>query len=402
METIETALRISYLINAHLRGTISDIEEQELQKWLTSKADNRAHFDSTYQQDILQQKMQDYQHVDKASVWRKTSDKIQNELEQQPKNKNLRQLFQKITTAAAAVLLLSLGTYYILLRQPDTQQQNEIAQTEIADLPAGTNRAILTLENGQSIDLSEQETGIVMNGESITYKDGSPILSRPEESQTLTLHTPKGGRYELTLSDGTKVWLNAASTLRYPARFNGQERRVQLDGEAYFEVAHQSNSTFKVASSVQEVSVLGTHFNVKAYTDEPLITTTLLEGSVRVINTAAQASSALLKPGQQSTLSSSGQLKVSTASTEDAIAWKENIFVFHHTGLQTILLELSRWYNFNIDIHTIPNNELYGEIPKDLPLSEVLKVLSDISGYRFKLIKDETTKEERRLLLINN
>ncbi|MDB5087420.1 MAG: FecR family protein, partial [Mucilaginibacter sp.] len=188
-----------------------------------------------------------------------------------------------------------------------------------------------------------------------------------------TVSTPRGGHYQVILPDGSQVWLNAASSIRFPTAFTDKERKVEISGEAYFEVAKNKALPFVVKVNSSEVRVFGTHFNVMAYTDEAAIKTTLLEGSVQFSNGSA---SCMLKPGEQSELTKSGQVKViSGVDVDNAIAWKNNMFDFENTDIESVMRQLSRWYDVDVVYNKKVNDRFFAEIPSSSKLSEVLKAL---------------------------
>ncbi|HEY9195949.1 MAG TPA: FecR domain-containing protein, partial [Mucilaginibacter sp.] len=221
----------------------------------------------------------------------------------------------------------------------------------------GSNKAILTLANGKKISLTDARKGQIINQQGILISktasgqlvytivdDGKTGANSPAEMQYNTMETPRGGQFQLLLPDGTRVWLNAASSLKYPVNFTASsERKVELSGEAYFEVTHNKERPFRVVTSRQVVEVLGTHFNVNAYADEPNTKTTLLEGAVKV---TGGANTALLKPGQEANLTDN--FKVADVDTDEAIAWKNGYFRFDDERLETIMRKISRWYNVDV------------------------------------------------------
>ena len=243
------------------------------------------------------------------------------------------------------------------------QPQQQIAQNQKRDIAPGGNKAILTLANGQKIVLTGAKNGLVaMQGNMAVQKtvDGKLIYQPGANSDSQnsaaalsynTLTIPKGGQSWLTLADGTRVLLNADTKLTYPTAFTGKTREVTLNGEAYFEVAHNDKQPFKVITKGQIVQDIGTHFNINAYDDEPAVRTTLLEGSVKVTH---NAQSEILKPGQQAVLKADA-LQVSEVNTEAAIAWKNGYFMFDSENIQSIMRKVSRWYNVTI--------EYQGDIP---------------------------------------
>jgi len=250
---------------------------------------------------------------------------------------------------AAAVLLLIGAATLFFLRAPKTP-------APVAEILPGGNKAILTLANGNTISLDQTaEENIAQQGNSrISKMAGGQLVYRPQGATTTTeyntLTTPRGGQYQLVLPDGSKVWLNALSSVRFPAAFTGKERKVTIQGEVYFEVAANEQAPFQVsiANSPTSIEVLGTHFNISAYTDDPFIKTTLLQGKVRVSSEGA----VLLQPGQQAVLRNSpGKQPVSllkAADTEAAVAWMNGYFQFQQADVKIVMQQIARWYDVSI------------------------------------------------------
>lgn len=296
---------------------------------------------------------------------------------------------------AAAILLGVLMAGWLVKRY--TKDRSPIVENQI-DVAPGGNKATLIVENGGTIDLSETTTGIVI-GNDITYMDGTPVQQQNgtalsgERISQLVLTTPKGGTYRVTLSDGTTVWLNAASSLKYPNRFTGNERTVALVGEAYFEVS--KGVPFKVVSRGQTVEVLGTQFNVSAYADEQQVQTTLVEGVVQIA-AESQPEVMQLQPGEQSTLTAT-HLEKSRVSIASVVSWKEGLFSFHETELRVVMNQLSRWYDVKVEYQgTIPPTFYYGAISRKETLSAVLDLLRQ-SGLNFRI--DKTTGINKVIVL---
>ncbi|SMD04049.1 FecR family protein [Pedobacter africanus] len=304
--------------------------------------------------------------------------------------------WKKLSVAAALLLVFGAGFYFYNQKESKTSWY----QSYTTAVQPGSNRATLTLANGQVIALDDAGNGKLAEqaGISITKtKDGQLVYTvtngaAGSNKETInTIATPKGGQYQVNLPDGSRVWLNAASSLRYPVHFTGAERRVTLTGEAYFEIAkvysaalsqadgatqRRLQAPFIVLTDKQQVTVLGTHFNINAYADEPAVKTTLLEGAVRINRTAAPAAALVLKPGEQSTIAS-GQLNVAAVNTEEAIAWKNGMFMFKDADLKTVMRAIARWYD--VEVHyegTLPDKEFSGDIYRNLDLNQVLSVLS--------------------------
>jgi transmembrane sensor len=308
-----------------------------------------------------------------------------------PKNKNkVIRLWPRIAAAASIVITLAAGLYfYKASRQQDGDARKGDLYT--TDIKPGKNIATLTLADGKNIKLSDTKTGVVISASKLTYNDGSLVndsapatgLSPLGTPENLTVRTPRGGTYQVVLPDGTKVWLNADSKISFPKQLVGLERRVILEGEAYFEVSKSYTSirgkrirrSFIVETKAQHVEVLGTHFDVNAYADEESTKTTLLEGAVRVTDYNAGKIPRLLKPDQQSILTNSG-FKVIQTNAEDAIAWKNGYFKFNGENVESIMRKLSRWYDIEVvyqgDLGTVM---FEGEIPRNTSLPNMLKVL---------------------------
>lgn len=307
--------------------------------------------------------------------------------------------------AAAAIILVAVSAGLYFLNRPAKLQPVSKVQPNI--LPGG-NKAILTLADGSKITLDDAAHGEIAkqagmsivkapNGQLIysiaksqpsTSADG--LFGRANNSEILynTIETPKGGQYQINLPDGSKVWLNAASKLRFPASFTGNERKVELSGEAYFEVAKIASPAgtskknaaipFKVVSENHVVEVLGTHFNINAYPDELSIKTTLLEGSVKVLQPASN-NSQLLMPGQQARVAET--IRVVNTDTQEAIAWKNGVFEFKSQSIASIMRQISRWYDVEVLYQgNIAGETFSGSISRYASVTEVLEML-ELTGY---------------------
>lgn len=295
-------------------------------------------------------------------------------------------LYSIIRWSAAAIVLFALS-FIIYQRLFTVKHQNseQIAQHQRykEDILPGGNKAILTLANGSKIILDNAQNGVLATqGNTNVKKTGSGTLVYNMASANVnvpstsinTISTPRGGQYQIILPDGSKVWLNAASSLKFPTAFTGSVRNVELVGEAYFEVAKNKEMPFKVKVNNMEVQVLGTHFNIMAYQDEANIKTTLLEGSVRIKN---GSSTAMLMPGQQAVLNrTANSLKVNQANTDEAVAWKQGLFVFNDEDIQAVMRKVSRWYDVDVTYEgNMAGKDFTGTVSKFKNASEVLKML---------------------------
>jgi len=299
--------------------------------------------------------------------------------------------FRRVAAVAASVLLLlTAGGYWLLHRRP-TQQ---IAQNKQNDIAPGRNQATLTLANGQTIILNKGLTGklaqqgntlVQVNaGNDITYTPGH--AEKQVEYNTLTTKRGEESPYPLVLADGTKVWLNAASSIRFPTAFNGKTREVTITGEAYVEVAHNAAKPFRLITRGQTIEDIGTHFDVNAYEDEPAIKTTLLEGSVKVIMANSPTKGVILQPGQQSLVDNS-TLKVRDADVDQVVAWRNGKFLFDDEPLAGIMRQVSRWYNVDVSYEDagLKTKRFGGVTARFASVSELLNTLEMTGKVKFTI-----------------
>jgi transmembrane sensor len=290
--------------------------------------------------------------------------------------------------AAAAILLLTVGLYFLKSKQTNF----DTSQAKISnDIKPGGNNAVLTLSNGTRIMLNDAKNGkLAVQGSASVVKLANGELKYNQNGTTEgapvynTMSTPRGGQYKLQLPDGTIVMLNSESSITFPIAFKGKVRNVSLTGEAYFEVAKNKKMPFHVSFGDQQVEVLGTHFNISAYKDQPVYKTTLLEGSVRI---SRGKENQLLVPGQQAIYKSDGQaFAVNEVDIEDVIAWKNGLFQFDNTELEQVMLQLSRWYNVEVEYDgPKPVLNFTGAVKRDNNLSRVIKILESTGGVKFTI-----------------
>ncbi len=318
--------------------------------------------------------------------------------------------FLRRIAAAAAIIILVTGGLAIYF------SHNRASKTSIAkitnsparyknDLAPGGNKAILTLADGSQIVLDSVKNGNIgtqANSNILKFKNGE-LAYKPQDAKTARedntetkyniVSTPKGGQYQIILADGTKVWLNAASSIRFPAAFTGNERQVEITGEAYFEVAalykaaggnkEKEKIPFVVFVNGIQVQVLGTHFNINAYDDEASVRTTLLEGSIKVVK---GNSFTFLKPGNQSEVDRDGKMKlIAESNTEEAVAWKNGMFEFRSAGIETIMRQIARWYDVDIEYQKKVNEKFYAEIPRNTHASALFKILEATGAVHFEI-----------------
>lgn len=315
-----------------------------------------------------------------------------------PKKYSRKNLWYGSVAAAMLIVIVSAGIYHRYFSL--AQEKNITAYAIPSDILPGGNKARLTLANGLKVVLDSVRTGLLINEgnatilkkmdgqieyrskvnrwHELTVRDTSAVVYN-------TISTPRGGKYQVILSDGTQVWLNAASSLRFPVTFSGKERAVELTGEAYFEVAKNKFLSFKVISTGQTVQVLGTHFNISSYPDEASVKTTLLEGKVEVIKNKT-FEKRILKPGYEANIGTqSTGIGMSKVEATKAVAWKEGMFSFKNADIKSILRQAARWYDVEVRYKgKTPNEKFTGEIPSNLPASMFLEMLS-FAGIKFEI-----------------
>lgn len=364
------------LLQKYQDGTLSDGDKDKLEAWYLHKAINS---NKRLSDDELNDS---YEHL-KSKLPLKKKVKVVS-------------MWPRVAVAASITLLLGSAIFYF---SASKQQNQNIQVVEKAkEIAPGGNKGILTLSNGKQIILSditsknviakegeEEEVTIKMDENGvITYViNPNSDTSKEDVNSFNTLSTPTGGQYNIVLADGTKVFLNAVSSIKYPTQFNGDQRMVELEGEAYFEVAKNKNKPFLVNSDNQTIEVLGTHFNVHAYNNESVVKTTLLEGSVAV---SYKNQKTVLKPGQQSNTSSNfNKILIKEVDTEEAIAWKNGRFKFDNADLKSVMKQLERWYGIKVEYRgDVSDVRFNGGTFRNKNLSEVLKVL-ELSNIKFKV-----------------
>ena len=302
--------------------------------------------------------------------------------------------------AAAALVIVIAGAYAWFSNTTNTIPSEKQRPVAVNDLPPGNNKATLILSNGKKIELLHSDEKLSDRNVQINSTDGELVYNgdqAPAASKTKlfynTMTTPRGGQYKLSLPDGTKVWLNASSSITFPTAFADSERRVDITGEVYFEVAHNAASPFYVKVQDMELKVLGTHFNINSYTDEDMMKATLLEGRVSISLIASDDNSirqsVMLKPGQQAQVmvnSTGKKISVqSDADLEQTVAWKNGVTSFKNADIKAIMRQVARWYDVDIAYEgSIPVSTFSGEVPRQANVSKVLNIL-DYAGIRCRV-----------------
>jgi ferric-dicitrate binding protein FerR (iron transport regulator) len=375
--------RIKDLIIKHLKDELTVEEQLELREWIDCSDDNREIFHQLTDPEKLNEDLKEYYEA-KINIWKKVDARIKVPDLSSP---TVRPLWPRIRVyvVAASLLIIFATSYFWLasLFHAPSKARPASAPVVAQDVAPGGNRATLTLGDGATIVLEKTVNGsLAVQGAAhvskeknlLSYTAGTEKVNSPAILYN-TLTTPRAGQFQVVLPDGTKVWLNNASSLRYPTSFAGHARLVELSGEGYFEVAKNVSKPFSVKLHDATVHVLGTSFNVMAYDDEPGIKTTLITGKVSI---AAAAKQSVLSPGEQGIVDHSGAITIlKDADTEAAIAWQRGFFQYANANISDVLRQLARWYDVEV-VFTIPIPENYtfdGEIDRSLNLSRILKHL---------------------------
>ncbi|RAJ08630.1 FecR family protein [Chitinophaga skermanii] len=387
--------RIAALLHKKLVGeTLLAEEQQLLEDWASQSADNAALLNKIQNEASVHKMLQTWYNIEQNREENKGRFFSQlaalSKESQQPKFNFFKSRI--VRYAAAAVVLMGVSTYALLhsdLHQPATRKV--VALKETTPIAPGRDGAILTLADGSQLVLDSAGNGVVasQNGANVVLQNGQLTYNaadlQPGEIVYNNVRTPKGRQFKLVLPDGTKVWLNAASSIKYPTAFSGKERHVELQGEAYFEVAQNEQLPFKVQTGeATEIQVLGTSFNINAYTNEHSIRTTLLEGAVRI---NAYSHTATLKPGQQAAVKPqlSQMVILNAVDTDQILAWKNGLFNFENASLDEIMRQLERWYDIEVVYEKgIPAARFGGWINKQNTLQDVLQILES-SNVHFHL-----------------
>ena len=368
--TLAERKKIARIISSSLLQLTSEKEETELQRWVQEKEENRRMLERLKEGSYSGKALSEFGHYRTSRDWKQVKSRI-------TKRKRQRLWRRQLAYAALVAFLLGLGSIFYYLNTP-THSRPSTWEEPFA--PGGT-KALLTLSDGSHIELPETtglsqekhlEENLIHDGKQLVYTP--PADDRPEKNHIL--QTPRGGEYHLTLSDGTQVWVNAASSLSYPDHFSGEERRVKLDGEAYFEVSHDTAKPFIVEVSDLTVRVLGTSFNVSAYREEEH-RATLVTGRVSV---SSGEETREIKPGEQALLTPQG-FSVFPVDITNYVSWKERRFVYKNKPLKEIFRDLERWYDVSIIFldDEIEQLKLTANLPKYENMDKILEVIEYIA-----------------------
>lgn len=353
---------------------VSEAEQALLETWLQRSAANQQLFSNLMDDRFVFEHLKVMKQWDIPAFSAALVQKIREQQSPAPVRRLQSPWIRRI--AVAASLLFIAGAAWFIFRPAPGDQPT--TQPTVAAIEGASNKARLTLSDGRVIELDTLRDGSIaaVTGNAIQKSNDQLIYNNTGEASSNTLTTPRGGKFRLTLPDGTKVWMNSASSLTYPTAFNGKSRTVDLSGEAYFEVARNAKQPFKVTIRDLSVNVTGTHFNVNGYEEEGQILTTLVEGGVQVQRNQQVQS---LKPGQQAIVQKSANtITVSAANIKQVLAWKDGLFIFDGKQKSEILRELSRWYDIEIEDKSGHSATTYsGVLNRSLSLEELLDLLRE-------------------------
>jgi hypothetical protein len=379
MKSMKTYKEIPSLLSKALLGMLSEEEKRALQQWREESPENEQLYGSVMNTGYIVQKSREVANVDIVNGY-------MNVLQKRKRNVRVRRIRRIVSVAAGVVLpLLAVVLWY------GTRQKSDVPEQVASVIRHGEVKAELVLADGTTRILSsgvtdslfvQQGASIVVQDQGVSYQGDSSVV----EERYNTLRVPRGGEYSITLSDGTIVYLNAESELRYPVKFVGEDRRVYLSGEAYFDVVHDKAHPFVVDVKNSTVRVLGTSFDVRAYADEDEVLTTLVQGSVRF---SAGKESVILEPGEQVVLDKSGRLETREVDTYLYTAWKDGVFAFKRQRLEEIMKVVARWYDVNVFWENVSQKEVTftGKMKRYDDFSKVVEML-EMTGNTEFMIKE--------------
>lgn len=390
MKPLDHRQELIHIFRKYLDGTATPEEKKFVEAWYESfekepeELDHYSEAEQQFLENRMEQVIRRHSQDDAPhSLWKELAHAVS---------------FGRV--AAAAVLIFSLVGSWYYFTYKNVQQPSEAATRP--DLAPGSNRAVLTLSDGSQIALDNASTGMLARqGSTLIHKVEDGLVSYTGEDSHAsegfnTITAPAGGKYSVVLPDGSRVWLNSESSITFPTAFPAHERLVKITGEAYFEIAKEVRRPFSVqVGNLQKVKVLGTHFNINAYRDEAEIATTLLEGSVEITSSAGNTGPVMLKPGEQAAFSGSGRINVrDDINTEEIVAWKNGMFQFEKADIESVMRQLSRWYNVEVVYEgALPSKTFSGKIDRSVNASEALDILSFTGlNFRIEALPEESKK----------
>jgi ferric-dicitrate binding protein FerR (iron transport regulator) len=388
MEKLYSLFKVAEWIAKEKSGNLSEPEKEQLQYWLNENEQNKAVYERLQDEDVLVNELKELEKLDKEKAFQRIEKII---AESKPKSIKL---FPKYLKYAAAIAAIAVGSYFIIHKNIEPAKQ-DVAQVVINP---GIQKAILVTDNGNEIQLDssgikqivkDDMANVVQSGSTLSYIQVDSPSTKQVTVAYNTLITPRGGEYKLIMSDGTEVLLNSGSKLRYPMVFNGNSREVELEGEAFFKVAKMQEKNFVVKTDKVNVTVYGTVFDVFAYDNDDKVRTTLVEGSVGVsINGNTTNKGVKIKPGQQFSYDkSNGNNQTQEVDVERYVAWTKGMFVFEDESIESILRDLSRWYDFDYEFkdESLKNQRFTINLGRYSNASRILEMISASSNLKFQL-----------------
>jgi transmembrane sensor len=385
---MDEAKRVGYLVAGYLKNTLTEEEKDELDAWVTASDENMRFF----------VKLTDEKNIEKGLKERGIydADKAVERLKQKIAGKYRRPATRiplwAIGIAACVVLLVGL---FVVLNRTENRPSVSPPLVTTKDVAPGTSTAVLTLSDGRTLGLDTIRGSIagISGATAVNSNGGIAYSTAADQSSSInTISTPRGGQYQLALSDGSKVWLNAASSVKFPTAFNGKDRKVEITGEAYFEVAHDPYKAFYVEANGAEIKVLGTHFNVNAYDNEDATRVTLLQGSVRVNNDKGATT---IQPGQQAVVATGREPAVTTTpDLDEVMAWKNGVFEFKDASIEEIMKQVERWYNVRVTYEAKPSYHFNASIKRDVPVSKLFRLLELTDQVHFTIDNNTITVKQ--------
>jgi len=370
--------RILTLLNKYRQNDISPDELHELQRWAANHpAYRKLLADFSPNRPITSEpEWADYVASGSSMSFQDLLDRMTSQ-----KSKTRKRHIAWLSAAASIVVIGFCSLYFL-------NQQATPYDEQVTEVTPGSKKAVLLAENGLQQEIVD-ERGLLVTNEGMFYSDGQAVADNIFlETQQLNLVVPKGGEYQITLSDGTRIWLNSNSTLKFPPEFATDRRLVEISGEAYFEVAHDARRPFIVKSDYQEITVLGTTFNVKAYSDDELNITTLVEGSVQVRGRTGN-DRFKLQPGQAAVAGKEKQLGIGPGDVQQAISWRQGEFNFNRTPFEEVAKQIARWYDLEVEYRNkIPQEHFTGQLSRSVDFEIVAEFLKG-SGVNLELVSNK-------------
>lgn len=375
----DEAYRIALLVAGHIRGTLTDLQKDELDEWLTAGDSNMELFAELTDEQNIEAALTERRYYDNEKAIAKLKDKILHEKPTARRTKGW------VTYAVAAAVGILLGIFFIMkYTNPVVPSVDSVTQ---ADLLPGSDKAVLTVAGGKQITLDGAVTGTVYSDKGMQVSGTGAMLEYSGTASSPQWHiltTPRGGQYKLRLPDGSLVWLNAESSIRFPTVFMGNVRRVLVTGEAYFEVAKDPAKKFIVTAGHTATTVLGTHFNISAYGGDSLLLVTLAEGKVSVTDTLSNKT-LVLAPGEQVARHPNNFSLNKTPDLDAVLAWKNGWFDFREAPIEQIMQQVGRWYNVEVVYKGKIDYHFNAEIERSVTMSKLLQLLEKTGRVHFDI-----------------